>query len=139
MGDAVLCPTSPSTGLHAVLEPGTVVVIAEDGAVEDCSQGYDKRVAGVVSGGGAFRPAILLGRDTSSKHRAPVALVGKVYCKVDASYAAIEVGDLLTTSSTSGHAMKAVEPEKAFGAVIGKALGAIDAGRGLIPILVGLQ
>ena len=65
--------------------------------------------------------------------------MGKVYCKVDADYASIEVGDLLTTSSTPGHAMKADDPFKTFGAVIGKALRPLKAGRGLIPILVALQ
>jgi hypothetical protein len=68
-----------------------------------------------------------------------VALVGKVYCKVDAQYGPIEVGDLLTTSPTLGHAMKASDPLKAFGAVIGKALRPLLAGQGLIPILIALQ
>jgi hypothetical protein len=35
--------------------------------------------------------------------------------------------------------MKAVDPATAFGAVIGKALRALDEGQGLIPILVTLQ
>ena len=69
----------------------------------------------------------------------PIALMGKVYCKVDASYGAIEVGDLLTTSPTPGHAMKADDPLKAFGAVIGKALQPLELGQGLIPILIALQ
>jgi len=66
-------------------------------------------------------------------------LVGKVYCKVDSRYAAIEVGDLLTTSPTPGHAMKALDREQAFGAVIGKALRPLAEGQGLIPILIALQ
>ena len=65
--------------------------------------------------------------------------MGKVYCKVDAQYAPIEVGDLLTTSPTLGHAMKAEDPWKAFGAVLGKALRPLAAGQGLIPILIALQ
>jgi hypothetical protein len=69
----------------------------------------------------------------------PVALVGKVYCKVDAQYGPIEVGDLLTTSCTPGHAMKASDPLKAFGSVIGKALRPLEEGQGLIPILIALQ
>jgi hypothetical protein len=69
----------------------------------------------------------------------PIALMGKVYCKVDASYGAIEVGDLLTTSPTPGHAMKADDPMKAFGSVIGKALRPLAIGEGLIPILIALQ
>ena len=69
----------------------------------------------------------------------PVALLGKVYCKVDAGYSPVEVGDLLTTSPTPGHAMKAAEPQRAFGSVIGKALRGLEAGQGLIPILIALQ
>lgn len=65
--------------------------------------------------------------------------MGKVYCKVDARYAPVEVGDLLTTSPTAGHAMKADDPFKAFGAVIGKALRPLAAGQEMIPILIALQ
>ena len=72
-------------------------------------------------------------------NRMPLALVGKVYCKVDAGHGAIEIGDLLTTSPTPGHAMKAADPMRAFGAVIGKALRPLASGTGLIPILVALQ
>jgi hypothetical protein len=69
----------------------------------------------------------------------PLALVGKVYCKVDANHSSIEIGDILTTSATIGHAMKATDPFKAFGAVIGKALGTLKDGCDLIPVLVTLQ
>jgi len=71
--------------------------------------------------------------------RVSVALVGKVYCKVDAAYARIEVGDLLTTSPRPGYAMKANDQGRAFGAVIGKALAPLESGTGLVPILVALQ
>ena len=121
------------------LDAGTVVVLTENGAVHQCGRGYDKRAAGVVSGAGAFRPAIVLDRQASSKNRVPVALMGKVYRKVDATYGAIEVGDLLTTSPTPGHAMKASDPSLTFGAVIGKALRSLCNGNGLIPVLVALQ
>jgi hypothetical protein len=69
----------------------------------------------------------------------PVALMGKVYCKVDADYAPIEIGDLLTTSSTEGHAMKSTDPLKSYGSIIGKALSPLREGKDLIPILVTLQ
>jgi len=68
-----------------------------------------------------------------------VALLGKVYCKVDATAAPVAVGDLLTTSDTPGYAMKATDPQRAFGAVLGKALQPLPAGSGLIPVLVALQ
>jgi len=123
----------------AEIEPGTVLVIDERGALEPCSKPYDRRVAGVVSGAGGLRPGIVLDQRPGAQGRATIALVGKVYCKADADFGSIEVGDLLTTSPTPGCAMKATEPAKAFGAVIGKALAALGEGRGLIPILVALQ
>jgi hypothetical protein len=46
---------------------------------------------------------------------------------------------MLTTSPTEGHAMKACDPARAFGAVIGKALRPLATGIGLIPILIALQ
>jgi hypothetical protein len=120
-------------------EPGTVMVIADDGALRPSRQAYDRRVVGVVSGAGSFRPGIVLDRDVDTQPRATIALVGKVYCRVDADVAPIATGDLLTTSTTPGHAMKAVDPARGFGAVIGKALQPRAGGCGLLAILVALQ
>ena len=61
------------------------------------------------------------------------------HCKVDADIAPIQVGDLLTTSPTRGHAQKVLDPTKAVGAILGKALGSLDKGKGKIPVLVLLQ
>jgi hypothetical protein len=121
------------------VEPGTVMVLNQHGALQPSQQAYDKKVAGVISGAGDYKPGLILDKKESSEGRMPVALMGKVYCKVDAHYAPIEMGDLLTTSPTLGHAMKADDPFKAFGAVIGKALRPLETGQGLIPILVALQ
>jgi len=122
-------------------EPGTVMVLDGGGLLQESRNAYDKRVAGVVCGGGKFRPGIILGRGNEQLacRRAPIALAGKVYCKVDAEYAPIVAGDLLTTSATRGHAMKAEDSTQAFGAVVGKALASVPNGTGLIPILVTLQ
>jgi len=120
------------------IDPGTVLVIGADGVLRRSEAAYDTRVAGVVAGAGAYRPGIILGGRQPSANRLSVSLVGKVYCKVDGSSGAIDVGDLLTTSPTPGHAMKASDPRRAFGAIIGKALGSWSRGRGLIPILVAL-
>jgi hypothetical protein len=120
-------------------EPGTVMVLDDSGGIRMSDQAYDRRVAGVVSGAGDCKPAVILGRQVSATNRCTVALMGKVYCRVDASDASIAIGDLLTTSSTPGHAMKATDATQAFGAVIGKALRPLAAGRGLVPILVALQ
>src|SRR5262249_41983395 len=125
--------------IAAVVEPGTVMVIDENGRLRPCDGAYDRRVAGVVSGAGECRPAITLGRTPSAVDRMPVALVGRVFCKADACEGSIEVGDLLTTAPRTGHAMKATDPTRAFGAVLGKALAPLRSATGLIPILVTLQ
>jgi hypothetical protein len=123
----------------AFIEPGTVLAIDDSGALCESRSAYDRRVAGVVSGGGSYRPGIVLDKQRELPNRKPVALVGKVFCKVDADYGAVGVGDLLTTSDTPGHAMRVLDPARGFGAVIGKALAPLPAGRGLVPILVALQ
>jgi hypothetical protein len=121
------------------IEPGTVMVICGGGALRPSEHAYDKCVAGVISGAGGYKPGIVLDKQTSHSNRTPIALLGKVYCKVDARYAPIQVGDLLTTSETLGHAMKASNQRHRSGAVIGKALQPLADGQGLIPILIALQ
>jgi hypothetical protein len=121
------------------VEPGTVMIITDTGKLEESRHAYDKRVAGVISGAGAFKPAITLDKQLSENNRQPIAMLGKVFCKVDAQYGAVEVGDMLTTSPTSGYAMKALDPFKAFGSVIGKALKPLKNGMGLLPILVTMK
>lgn len=126
------------SGLESI-EPGSVLVIGMRGALEQSEKAYDKKVVGIVSGGGEYKPGVVLDKRKTDGLRVTVALLGKVYCKVDAQNSPIEVGDLLTTSSTPGHAMKADQPLLAFGAVIGKALAALKEGKGMIPVLVALQ
>jgi hypothetical protein len=120
-------------------EPGSTMVIREDGKLRQSSEAYDRRVVGVVSGLGDLRPGIVLGRNPSASQRLALAIVGKVYCKVDATHQPIQAGDLLTTSTRIGHAMKASDPARAFGTVFGKALGPQCDGIGIIPVLVALQ
>jgi hypothetical protein len=57
----------------------------------------------------------------------------------DAANGPVEVGDLLTTSSLPGHAMKVTDHECAQGAILGKAMSAMPEGRGLVLVLVTLQ
>jgi hypothetical protein len=126
--------------LHSTaIDPGTVMVIEQEGKLKECDLPYDKRVAGVLSGAGNYKPGLVLDKRKSIGNRKSISLMGKVHCKVDAQSAPIDVGDLLTTSSTKGHAMKAADPAKAFGSVIGKALHPLRDGTGLIPILIALQ
>ena len=112
---------------------GTVVVLADDGELHPCQREYDSAVAGIVSGAKGVKPAIVLDRHSNS---APVALLGKVWCRADASTAAIRPGDLLTTSATPGHCRRVTDNVRAFGAVIGKALTPLADGRGLVRVLV---
>jgi len=119
--------------------PGTVVCLEGLDRVQVSTTAYDRRVAGVVSGAGDYRPGLVLDQQSPSVGRKPLALVGKVFCKVDASYAPIEIGDLLTTSATPGHAMKATQSDRAFGAILGKSMGVLAGGTGMLPILVTLQ
>jgi hypothetical protein len=122
------------------IEPGTVMVVDNDGKLQRSNKEYDNKVVGVISGTANYKPGILLGKiNSQNTTRMPLALVGTVSCKVDATYSEIEMGDMLTTSSTPGHAMKAIDPLKCFGTVIGKALGALKKGKGFIPVLVALQ
>ncbi len=121
------------------IEPGTVMVLDDHGKLCSSNKPYDKRVTGIVSGAGSHKPGIIMDNQPNISHRMPIALMGKTYCKVDASYGPVESGDLLTTSPTIGHAMKAQDPMKAFGSVLGKALTSLKEGKGLIPVLVTLQ
>lgn len=143
-GDVLLkgadCAERFAVASGADVEPGSVLVIGVDDELRVCTEPYDRRVAGVISGAGDCRAGIILGADEALPgNRLPVALAGKVYCRVDAEPAAIEMGDLLTTSAVPGHAMKALEERRAFGAIVGKAMRPLARGRGLIPILVALQ
>lgn len=123
----------------APIEPGTLVVMDESGALKQSEFAYDRRLAGVVAGAGEYRPGIILDRTASDHMRASISLIGKAYCKVDAGHGSIEVGDLLTSSPTPGYAMKAADQSRAFGAVVGKALRPLRDGQAMIPILVTLQ
>lgn len=122
-----LSTTDPGVGA------GTVVVLGDDGEVHPCARDYDTAVAGIVSGAGGVKPAIVLDRHQGSAH---VALMGKVWCHANADPAPIRPGDLLTTSMTTGHCRRVTDPTRAFGAVIGKALTPLESGRGLVRVLV---
>lgn len=57
--------------------------------------------------------------------------------KVDATYGAVQPGDLLVSSPTPGHAMRAESP--AVGTVVGKAMEALDEGTGVIAVMITIQ
>ncbi len=124
------------------IEPGTVVCIDRDqeGRLEVSRGPYDRRVAGIISGAGGVEPGMLMGQKGSvADGEHPVALTGRVYVRATAVNGPISPGDLLTTSSIPGHAMRVDDHARAQGAVLGKAMGSLAKGEGLVLVLVGLQ
>jgi hypothetical protein len=120
---------------------GAVVVIDEDhpGQLKLSTRAYDTRVAGVVSGANGVKPGISLKQEGTLDQGQNVALSGRVYVQADAAYGPIQPGDLLTTSDTPGCAMKASDPARAQGAILGKAMTGLKAGQGKVLVLVTLQ
>ena len=120
---------------------GSVVIIDEEnvGRLKLSEVAYDTRVAEIVSGANEINPGISLSQQGVTEGGQNVALSGRVYVLVDASSSPIKPGDLLTTSDTPGHAMKVVDHGRAQGAVIGKAMSALNEGSGMVLVLVTLQ
>jgi hypothetical protein len=136
-------------------ESGSVVCVSEkdpegfDNYVEICRGKYNSSVVGIVS----VNATMIIG----SKGEMPVALMGRVFVKVTNESGPISKGDLLTTSSAPGNAMKfnliefetgesdyqrvwkMNENEKRRNSILGKALESIDQDEGKILALVTLQ
>ncbi|MBN1139378.1 MAG: hypothetical protein JXM73_22565 [Anaerolineae bacterium] len=132
--------TMPLVGDEAAYEPGDVLVVSASGsgAAERASAGYSPAVVGVYSAA----PAFVGGRSVTGDAQAgglPVTILGVVSCKVSAENGPIRPGDLLVTSATPGHAMRADRESALPGTILGKALEAWDSGTGLIQVLVTLQ
>jgi hypothetical protein len=123
----------------APVMPGALMVLNNEGKLEPSSTPYDKKVVGVVAGAGNYRPGIVLDHQKGTERRVPISVLGKVTCKADARYGPIEVGDLLTTSATPGHAMRVSDPSRSFGSIIGKALSPLREGAGMVNVLITLQ
>jgi len=123
-------------------EPGMIVSIDPNhpGKLVVSSRPYDPTVAGIISGAGGVKPGMTMSQEgTAAAGDLPVALSGRVYCRCDASHGEIKPGDLLTTSSRPGYAMKVTDRARAAGAVIGKAMTPLHDGTGLVLVLVSLQ
>ncbi len=115
------------------VEPGDVLVISpsQDRAVVKSTQPNDPRVIGVYSTEPGFLGGKVIEGDDQSQY-VPVAVVGIVPVKVTASNGPIQRGDLLTTSAIPGYAMKATNPQP--GAILGKAMGELLNGEGVIEV-----
>jgi hypothetical protein len=124
---------------EAVTNTGVVIGEANPDKLELSSQAYDRKVAGVVSGAGGITPGLSLIQENALEPGQNVALTGRVYVLTDATFGAVQPGDLLTTSDTPGYAMKASDQLQAQGAILGKAMTALNDGKGLVLVLVTLQ
>jgi len=128
-------------GLRTSYEPGDVLVIGPDSGsdVIKSSEPYSTVVAGVYS----TKPGVVGRRQTTdskaSKTEVPMAMIGIVPTKVSAENGPIKRGDLLVTSSIPGYAMKGTDRSRLIGAVIGKALGNLNTGTGVVEALITLQ
>lgn len=128
---AELLPARPG------LEAGDVLVIGPDGQIARSAEAYQSAVVGVYS----TQPGFLGGQsqDGNTEGKVPVAVMGVVPVKVVAENGPIQPGDLLTASSTPGHAMRCQGAERCFGRTIGKALEGLEGEFGLISMLVVLH
>lgn len=154
-------------GPEDAYEPGDVLVISDevDRAVELSTAPNSTRVIGVYSAdpgfiAGADTPEGQIAREEralaeagfegedglseaqiqlieTSDGKIEVAIAGIVPVKVSDENGPIQRGDLLTTSSTPGVAMKATNPQ--IGTVLGKAMSVLESGTGVIEVLIMLQ
>ncbi len=113
--------------VSAPVAAGEVLVFDPEssGQLRPAAGAGDPAVAGIALGPSRERDGIL---------EAPVAVGGIVECQVDAGFGAIRPGDLLTTSVTPGHAMRALTILP--GTILGKAAQPLEAGTGTIRVLV---
>jgi hypothetical protein len=129
------------TGERSQYEPGDVLVVDPNhpGHFLKATERYSTLVAGIYS----TKPGMIGRRQTIDPKLAsaeiPMAMVGVVPTKVTAENGPIHPGDILVTSSTSGRAMKGTDHSLFAGAIVGKALGSLDTGTGVIEVLVSLQ
>jgi hypothetical protein len=131
-------------GSKSDYQPGDVLIIGPDGKLTWSTAPYATNLAGVYSARPGFLGDTLITEGgleaqeaAQTQNRVAVALMGIVPVKVSAENGAIQPGDLLTTSSTRGTAMKATDPK--IGTILGKALEPLAQGTGVIKVLVTLR
>jgi hypothetical protein len=107
-------------------EYGTVLEFGGDNEVTVASND-STRVAGVVS----QNPAHLMNSDLEGKFVVPVALQGRVFCKVKGP---VRKGDMIVSA---GDGFAKAENSPKIGSVIGKSIENFDGEQGLIEVVVG--
>jgi hypothetical protein len=136
-GDVVALHHAPTLGSYTKGRIPLIEISLTDKPGDTC-------VCGIVDEP-VLPPDQLKDLDMSQIKKAQVGLMVTLgaysFCKVDASEAGVKAGDLLTTGSTKGHAVRSSpKTEAKAGAFIGKALAPLAKGKkGIIPILVSHQ
>ncbi|MDP2651904.1 MAG: DUF5011 domain-containing protein, partial [bacterium] len=117
------------------LQSGEVVCVdmVENNSVKRCDRGADNNVMGIVS----TKPSVIGNFSKESQadpeHHTIIGMMGQVDAYVSAENGAINVGDSLTSaSSTPGYAMKAGGSDS----TVGIALEPLKDGKGMIKVLI---
>jgi len=129
------------SGDRTAYEPGDILVIDPNapGKFLKSNQAYSTMVAGIYSTKPGFVGRLEPASAKTDATEVPMAMVGRVPTKVSAENGPVKIGDLLVSSSTIGYAMKGSDRSQMLGAVIGKALGSLDSGTGVIMVLDNVQ
>jgi hypothetical protein len=138
--DADFAESVDVTGERTSFAPGDLLVIdpSQEGLFQKSSAPYSTLISGVYS----TKPGALgrhKPRSVPRDKEVPMAMVGIVPTKVSTENGAVHAGDLLVSSSTPGYAMKGTDREKLTGAILGKAMGSLESGKGVIQALISLQ
>ena len=125
----------------SMVEAGSIVIIDENnpGKLKLSNSAYDQKVIGIISGANGVNAGMVLSQEEALGGGENVAISGRVYVKANANAGAIKPGDFLTTSDITGEAMKVTDFDKARGAIIGKAMTALDGKSGFVLVFVSLQ
>jgi hypothetical protein len=116
------------------VEPGDVVELDPHNPkhYRKARAAYSTLLAGVIS----TQPGVVLGARTQSEGRALLALVGRVPVKATTENGPIRLGDLLTSASKPGYAMRCESAAQCEWALLGKAISSLEHGEGVIVMLI---
>jgi hypothetical protein len=120
------------------ISPGDILAVSELGGslLTRSRKSYSTSVIGVVSG----NPYVSVNNSGKEEKIYPVALSGKVLCKVDARNKPVNPGDLIVASDVAGCGMAGrIDSFDKTGSVIGKALDRLEDGVDLIPVFITHQ
>ena len=137
VGNSDFAESLPAIGGKTRYSAGDVVVasVRRPGGVELSHRASDPTVIGVYSARPGVLGAAKDGGAYVARDEIPVAITGIVPVKASAENGAIRPGDLLTTARSAGRAMRAGRNPRT-GTIVGKALGSLVRGRGLVKVLV---